>query len=177
MIREDLFVFETGLKLCKFNHPRLTNAVTQNKRVVGIATKDIRDSIEPEGEYAKYVEEAGEIAKKHCKKDEQGRLKYVTIPSENQDKDQKIYDVDTTEGSEFLNDLDVLNKKYKQVLDDRIFYMNEFNKSYMKEECEIEIVKVPLSILEKQWDGLSVEDREKKYPQELMDKIYWMIQD
>lgn len=171
MKNRDLYEFQRGLNLAKFEHPRCTYAVNKNKRRVTDTIEDMeKDNINQDDDYKAYSKEREELAIKYSEKDESGKPKVKRIPNPlNPDKPQVIYVIKghEDEQSPYRKALVKLNKKHEKAIEKFNSKIDKYNKEFMDIESDFEPFMLDFEILE----------AHEKCPQVVMDMIHWMIRE
>lgn len=169
MKKRDLYAFMRGLKSAKFEHPRCTYAVNKNKRLVGDVIKDMEKHTEPSDKMKEFTTEREELAKKHCVMDESGKPKLKKIPGNSPGEVQMIYEIPGQDDlkSDYRKDLTKIEKKHKEEIDAHEEKVRKYNEEFLDDDTEFKAFMVPLSLME----------AHEKCPQQVMDLIYWMVDD
>lgn len=168
MKNKDLYSFENGLKASAFEHPRVTYAVNKNKRTVRQTIDDMEKAIEPDEKVKEFLKEREELAKTHCLKDEKGNPKIKRVPQLD-GSFQTVYDVlgQDDEKSKYRKDLAKIEKKYEAEIKAHEEKLKKYNEEFLGDESDYTPHMVPLTLME----------AHEKCPQNIMDLIYWMVDD
>jgi len=168
MKKRDLYTFERGLQMARFEHPRCTYAVNKNKRLVRQTIEDMEKAIEESEKIKEFHKKREELAREHSDKDEQGNpvLKDVPMPG-NPNKKQKIYVIpgQTDEKSKYRKALAKLEKEYEEEIKSHEDKVEKYNKEFLEDETEYQPFMLDGGLL----------DQHEKCPQHVMDLIFWMI--
>jgi len=170
MKKRDLYSFERGLKIAKFEHPRVTYAINKNKRLVRQTIEDMEKAIEPSDKYKEFQKEREELAKLYSKKDEKGNpeLKHIQDPNNPMEK-QWIYVIPGQEDpkSKYRKELAKIEKKYEADVKEHSDKLQKYNDEFLDDKADFEPFMLPLDLLE----------AHEKCPQIIMDLIHWMIKE
>lgn len=169
MKKKDLYSFVRGLKASKFEHPRVTYAVNKNRRLVEEVIKDMEKAVEPDDEMTKFTAEREELAKVHCVKDEKDQPKLKKIPGNSPGEVQMIYDIigQNDVKSDYRKALAKVEKKFADAIKKHEDKVQKYNEEFLDDKTEYEPFMVPLTLMEKH----------EKCPQNIMDLIFWMVDD
>lgn len=167
MKKKDLYSFQRGLQLAKFEHPRVTYAVNKNKRQVEVVIKDMEKAVEPDDEMTKFTKEREDLAKKHCVNDEKGHPQLKRAPGPNPGEVQMIYDIigQNDEKSDYRKALAKVEKKFDETIKKHEAKVKKYNEEFLDDTSEYEVFMVPLTLVE----------AHEKCPQNIMDMIFWMV--
>ena len=169
MKKKDLYSFIRGLKMSKFEHPRVAYAVTKNKRQVEVIISDMEKAVEPDEEMTKFTKEREDLAKKHCVLDEKGNPVLKRVPGPNPTEMQMIYDIigQHDEKSDYRKALAKVEKKFDESIKKHEAKVKKYNEEFLDDDSEYEPFMVPLTLME----------AHEKCPQPIMDLIFWMVDD
>lgn len=169
MKKQDLYSFQRGLNMAKFEHPRCTYAVNKNKRQVKAIIEDMEKAVEPGEKMKEFTKEREDLAKKHCVKDEKGHPKLTRLPDPNTGGTQMIYDIpgQNDESSKYRKDLAKVEKKFDEAIKEHEEKVRKYNEEFLVDDTEYEPFMLPMSLLE----------AHEKCPQSVMDLIFWMVDD
>jgi len=169
MKKKDLYTFRQGLNMARFEHPRVTYAVNKNKRLVKDEIEDMELTIKMSEEMEKFKKEREELAKKHSVKDKKGEPVLKRTPGIDPGTFQMIYDIEgqDDEASAYRKDLAKLEKKYKEEMDKHDDKVKKYNEEFIEDDTDFKPFMVPLSLME----------AHEKCPQNVMDLIFWMVDD
>lgn len=168
MKKRDLYAFQRGLNLSKFEHPRVTYAINKNKRRVREVIEDMEKAVEADEEYKKFQNEREELAKVHSEKDDKGKPKLKQVPDPNKPGQmQMIYIIpgQEDEKSKYRKDLAKIEKKYAKAIEIHEEKIRKYNEEFLDDDTDYEPFMVPLDLLE----------AHEKCPQIVMDLIHWMV--
>jgi len=167
MKKRALYSFERGLQMTQFEHPRATYAINKNKRLVREIIEDMEKCIDPEEKMKEFFKEKEELAKKYCKRDEKGEPVLKKIPGNGSNNFQMVYDIPghDDEKSKFRKELITLEKKYETDIKKHQDKVRKYNEEFLEEESEFKPFMIGLEFLEEY----------EKCPQNVMDLIFWMI--
>jgi hypothetical protein len=168
MKNKDLYQFKKGLEKTKFEHPRVTYAVNKNKRMVRQTIEDMEDIINPSEKVSEFFKEREKLAMEYCEKDENGNPKLRRIPGMDGEI-QTVYSIpdQTNEKSKYRKELSKLEKKFETEIKEHEEKLKKYNEEFINDESDYKPFMLPLSLVE----------AHEKCPQEIMDMIFWMIDD
>jgi hypothetical protein len=169
MKKRDLYAFQRGLSMAKFEHPRCTHAVNKNKRLVKIAIGDMEKHVDPSDKMKEFTTEREELAKKNCVNDESGKPKLRKAPGNTPGEFQMIYEIvgQDDEKSAYRKDLAKVEKKFKEEIEAHEAKVKKYNEEFLDDDSEFEPFMLPLTLIE----------THEKCPQPVMDLIFWMVDD
>lgn len=170
MKKRDLYSFQRGLGMTKFEHPRCTHAVNKNKRLVKIAIGDMEKHVDPSDKMKEFTKEREELAKKHCVNGEDGKPKLKSVPGKEPGEIQMIYDIvgQNDEKSAYRKDLAKVEKKYKEEIEAHELKVKKYNEEFLDDDSDYKPFMLKLQTLD---------DYKEKCPQPVMDLIHWMVDD
>jgi histidyl-tRNA synthetase len=170
MKKQDLYSFQRGLNMTRFEHPRCTYAVNKNKRQVKEIIEDMEKAVEPSEKMKEFTKEREELAKKFCVKDEKGNPQLKKLPDPNNPGQmQMIYDIpgQNDEKSAYRKALAKVEKTYEKEIKEHEEKVRKYNEEFLVDETEYDPFMLPMSLLE----------AHEKCPQNVMDLIFWMVDD
>ena len=170
MKKRDLYSFNRGLKLARFEHPRCTYAVNKNKRKVEEEIKTMETAVEASVEMKKYQEEREELAKVHAEKDEQGNPKLKRMPDpQDPEKIQMVYVIpgQDDEKSKYRKALAKIEKTHEKAIKEHEEKVKKYNEEFLDDDTDFQPFMLEFEILE----------AHEKCPQIVMDLIHWMIKE
>jgi len=168
MRKKDYHLFLEGLKESKFEHPSITFIVHKNKKIIEEEVEQLKKLIEPSEEVKEFTKEREELAKQFAERDEEGNPKIKTYTNSD-GSTLSYYEIPGQDNakSEYTKAFNTLKEKYKEALDTHQKLVTRFNEVTLEEKADIEIKKIKLDFLAEN----------EKCPQEIMDKIHWMIEE
>lgn len=169
MKKRDLYALNRGLGMAKFEHPRCTYAVNKNKRLVKEIIADMEKAVEPSDKMKEFTKEREDLAKKHCVNGEDGKPKLKKVPGQEPGQVQMIYEIlaQEDEKSDYRKALAKVEKKFKEEIDAHELKVKKYNEEFLDDDSEFEPFMLPLSLME----------ANEKCPQQVMDLIYYIIDD
>lgn len=136
MSNDEILTLHSSLrKLGNFRGVKFAYGVSKNISILEREVRSLTEAMKPSPEFSKFEEERVALAKKHAKKDENG-------------KEMTIIDGDITRyvmenEAKFNKEFEVLKKKHKKAIDERKKQSEEFNE-LLKTESEIDLFKISL---------------------------------
>ena len=170
MKKSDLYSFEIGLNRAKFEHPRVTYAVSKNKRLVRPIIEDMQKAVKLSEKMEEYQKVREDLAKKYCEKNDDGSPKFNKIPDPIRlGEYQMVYDIPGQKdpASKYRKELAKLENKYKDAIDEHKEKVRRYEKEFLDDETEYKPFMIDLEFME----------AHEKCPQEVMDLIHWMIKE
>lgn len=181
MKHKDLYVFKRGLDKSNFSFPRITYAITKNKRLVAEAIRDLDKVREPDESFKKFEEEKSVLAEHYAKPNSSGN-KINQVPDLLTGEMKGFYNIPDVndEKSPYRKELAKLEKKYKSEIEKHEDKLKKFN-DFLEEESDFKPHMIDFELLEEEYKefksnkDLNFDEKKNPFRQEIMDKIYWMI--
>jgi uncharacterized protein YdiU (UPF0061 family) len=167
MKRKDLQFFYEGLHHAKFDNPKITYAITKNKRRLQEIIEDLQKSApQPDEKMQEFLNKREDLAKQYANKDKDGNPLKRVIPVA-VGRNMTVYDVPDADNEEspFRKAIKPLQEEYKEDIEAHSKKEEDFEK-FLQEESEYVPFMVNLQTFE-----------DEKCPQQIMDLIFWMIDD
>lgn len=169
MKKRELYEFRDGLNSAKFEYPTCSYAVTKNKRLLKSVIKDMETYIEEDDQVKEFSKLKIELGKECAIKDEKGNAKTKIISGDKLGHHRIAYDIPDVDNleSKYRVELAKLEEQFKESLDRHKEKVTLYNEDFLNEESEFQPFMLDLKVLQEH----------EKCPQDVMDKIFYMIKE